>query len=106
MRHQFRDRRTLQGPFPRTDRSFMAGALGRGVREAARRGCDMAAVDLLDTPGDPDLCGALREAGLRVVTFDNTGPGRLSAHAVVNFLVRDPEPAALVARGVQLYEGP
>jgi spore coat polysaccharide biosynthesis predicted glycosyltransferase SpsG len=74
--------------------------------EAVRRGCDTAAVDLLDTPAEPDLCGALRAAGLRVVTFDDTGPGRLSAHAVINFLVRDPDPAALAQRGVSLFEGP
>jgi spore coat polysaccharide biosynthesis predicted glycosyltransferase SpsG len=79
---------------------------GRCVSEALHRGCDTAAVDLLDTPAAPDLCAALREAGLRVVTFDNTGPGRLSAHAVVNFLVRDPAPAVLAARGSRLYEGP
>jgi spore coat polysaccharide biosynthesis predicted glycosyltransferase SpsG len=79
---------------------------GRCVVEALRRGCDTAAVDLLDTPASPDLGAAFREAGLRVVTFDNTGLGRLSAHAVVNFLVRDPDPAALAARGTRLYEGP
>jgi spore coat polysaccharide biosynthesis predicted glycosyltransferase SpsG len=78
----------------------------RCVEEAGRRGCDTAAVDLLDTPAEPDLCGALRAAGLRVVTFDDTGPGRLSAHAVINFLVRDPDPAALALRGVERFEGP
>lgn len=83
-----------------------AGEAQRCVQEAALRGCATAAVDLLDTPDDPDLCGALRAAGLRVVTFDNTGPGRLSADAVINFLVRDPDPAALAARGARLYEGP
>jgi spore coat polysaccharide biosynthesis predicted glycosyltransferase SpsG len=79
--------------------------LRRCAAEAVRRGCDTAAVDLLDTPDDPDLCAAFRAAGLRVVTFDNTGPGRLSAHAVINFLVRDPDPAALASRGVSLYQG-
>jgi spore coat polysaccharide biosynthesis predicted glycosyltransferase SpsG len=78
----------------------------RCVAEALRLGSDMAAVDLLDTPAAPDLGAALRTAGLRVVTFDNTGPGRLSAHAIINFLVRDPDPAALAARGIHLYEGP
>lgn len=78
----------------------------RCAAEARRLGCDTAAVDLLDTPGEPDLCAALRDAGLRVVTLDNTGPGRLSAHAVINFLVRDPEPAVLAARGIALSEGP
>jgi spore coat polysaccharide biosynthesis predicted glycosyltransferase SpsG len=78
----------------------------RCVQAARRLGCDAAAVDLLDTPAEPDLCGALRAAGLRVVTFDNTGPGRLAAHAVINFLVRDPAPGAVAARGGSLYEGP
>jgi spore coat polysaccharide biosynthesis predicted glycosyltransferase SpsG len=78
----------------------------RCVEEAVDRGCDTAAVDLLDTPDVPDLCGALRAAGLRVVTFDDTGPGRLSAHAAIDFLVRDPDPAALERSGVQLFEGP
>jgi spore coat polysaccharide biosynthesis predicted glycosyltransferase SpsG len=76
------------------------------VGEARRLECDTAAVDLLDTPAQPDVCGALTAAGLRVVTFDDTGPGRLSAHHVINFLVRDREPAALAARGVELHEGP
>jgi spore coat polysaccharide biosynthesis predicted glycosyltransferase SpsG len=79
--------------------------LERCVHEASRLQCDTAAVDLLDTPAEPDLCGALRAAGLRVVTFDDTGPGRLSANHVINFLVRDPDPAALAQAGAQLYEG-
>jgi UDP-2,4-diacetamido-2,4,6-trideoxy-beta-L-altropyranose hydrolase len=78
----------------------------RCVTEARRLGCDTAAVDLLDTPDEPNLCAALRDAGLRVITLDDTGSGRLSAHAVVNFLVRDPDPDALARRGVRLYEGP
>jgi spore coat polysaccharide biosynthesis predicted glycosyltransferase SpsG len=67
---------------------------------------DLAVVDLLDTGTQPDLCAALRETGVPVLTFDNTGPGRLSADEVINFLVRDPDPAALLARGVALLEGP
>jgi spore coat polysaccharide biosynthesis predicted glycosyltransferase SpsG len=78
----------------------------RCVAEAVDRGCDTAAVDLLDTADVPDLCGALNAAGLRVVAFDDTGPGRLSAQAVIDFLVRDPDPAALERSGVQLFEGP
>jgi spore coat polysaccharide biosynthesis predicted glycosyltransferase SpsG len=73
---------------------------------ACRLRCDTAAVDLLDTPAEPDLCGGLAAAGLRVVTLDDTGPGRLSSHHVINFLVRDPKPAELAARGVELHEGP
>jgi spore coat polysaccharide biosynthesis predicted glycosyltransferase SpsG len=78
----------------------------RCVEVARRLRCDTAAVDLLDTPAEPDLCRALREAGLRVATFDNTGPGRLSAHAIITVLVRDPDPGTAAARGSRLYEGP
>jgi spore coat polysaccharide biosynthesis predicted glycosyltransferase SpsG len=67
---------------------------------------DLAVVDLLDTGIEPDLCAALRAADVPVLTFDNTGLGRLSAGEVINFLVRDPDPAALAARGVSLREGP
>src|SRR5687768_7262313 len=56
--------------------------LERCVREATRLGCDTAAVDLLDTPAEPDICAAFRSAGLRVLTFDDTGPGRLSAQQI------------------------
>jgi UDP-2,4-diacetamido-2,4,6-trideoxy-beta-L-altropyranose hydrolase len=80
--------------------------LERCADEASRLGCDAAAVDLLDTPAEPDLCGAFRSMGLRTVTFDDTGPGRLSADHIINFLVRDPDPAALGGRGVNLHEGP
>jgi spore coat polysaccharide biosynthesis predicted glycosyltransferase SpsG len=83
-----------------------AAEVERCLQEARRHGCDAAVVDLLDTPDEPDLCAALRAAGRRVTTLDDTGPGRLSAHRVINFLVRDPDPAALAARGVRLYEGP
>jgi spore coat polysaccharide biosynthesis predicted glycosyltransferase SpsG len=83
-----------------------ADEVERCAHEARRLECDTAAVDLLDTLSEPDLGAALRAAGLRVVTFDNTGPGRLSSHGVINFLVRDPDPAALSIRGVQLHEGP
>jgi spore coat polysaccharide biosynthesis predicted glycosyltransferase SpsG len=67
---------------------------------------DLAVVDMLDTGGAPDLCAALRMTGVPVLTFDNTGPGRLSADEVINFLVRDPDPAALAAPGIALREGP
>jgi spore coat polysaccharide biosynthesis predicted glycosyltransferase SpsG len=80
--------------------------LGRCVHASQERGCDSAVVDLLDTPAEADLCGVLRSAGLRVFTFDDTGPGRFSADCVINFLVRDPDPAALAGRGVELHEGP
>jgi UDP-2,4-diacetamido-2,4,6-trideoxy-beta-L-altropyranose hydrolase len=82
------------------------GEVERCLRAARENGCDAAAIDLLDTPAEPDLSGALRAAGLRVTTFDDTGPGRLSANQVINFLVREPDPAALSARRVRLYEGP
>jgi UDP-2,4-diacetamido-2,4,6-trideoxy-beta-L-altropyranose hydrolase len=67
---------------------------------------DLAVVDLLDTGTAPDLCAALRATGVPVLTFDNTGPGRLTADEVINFLVRDPDPAELAERGVSLHEGP
>jgi spore coat polysaccharide biosynthesis predicted glycosyltransferase SpsG len=67
---------------------------------------DLAVVDLLDTGIEPDLCAVLRATGVPVLTFDNTGPGRMSANEAINFLVRDPDPAALAARGVSLREGP
>jgi spore coat polysaccharide biosynthesis predicted glycosyltransferase SpsG len=78
----------------------------RCVEDARRLACDAAAVDMLDTSAEPDLCAALRDADLRVTTFDDTGPGRLSAHQVINFLVRDPEPAVISGRGIRLREGP
>ena len=75
---------------------------------AARASCgaEVAAVDLLDTGTAPDLCARLRSGGVPVVTFDDLGEGRLSASAIINFLVRDPSPETVRARGVALHEGP
>lgn len=76
--------------------------------QAALAGCaaQVAVADVLDTETAPDLCAALGAGGLPVVTFDNTGEGRKSAAAIINFLVRDPAPQEVRARGIALYEGP
>jgi spore coat polysaccharide biosynthesis predicted glycosyltransferase SpsG len=83
----------------------------RAEVEAARRaladsGAQLAVADVLDTGPEPGLCAVLGECGVPVATFDDTGPGRLSAHAVINFLVRDPDPDRVRAQGIALYEGP
>jgi spore coat polysaccharide biosynthesis predicted glycosyltransferase SpsG len=64
------------------------------------------AVDILDTGTSPDICARLGEGGLPVITFDNTGEGRLTAGAIINFLVRDPAPETVRSRRIALHEGP
>lgn len=69
----------------------------------AQRQFDVIAVDMLDTP--EGSLSSLRRFARRVITFDDRGAGRLGADAIVNVLVREPQPASL-ASGTLLAEGP
>lgn len=70
---------------------------------AANYAPDIIVVDMLDTP-QSDM-SRLREMTNTLVTFDDRGPGRLHAHLICNFLVRDPNPSDL-PDATWLREGP
>jgi len=88
--------RRLHGPKPRFDPRDLAS-------RARLDAYDAVVVDMLDTEA-----GALAEVsklGPKVITLDDRGAGRLGADAIVNFLVREPDPERLSA-GTRLWEGP
>lgn len=64
---------------------------------------DLLVVDMLDTPG-ADMA-LLAECGVPILTFDDRGPGRVYADAIVNILIEEPMPSALPSK-VRLYQGP
>jgi spore coat polysaccharide biosynthesis predicted glycosyltransferase SpsG len=68
----------------------------------SREPFDLVVVDMLDTPED-DIA-ALAEAGIPLATFDDRGPGRLYADAIINILIEEPEPDRLRPR-TRLYQG-
>ncbi|MCC6443142.1 MAG: hypothetical protein IT210_06750 [Armatimonadetes bacterium] len=79
-------------------------AEGQAIEEAVASFAPHGVVfDVLDT--HPELVGAVR-AGIPIATFDDSGPGRLLAKAVVNVLVEELEPPFLAGQGIALYEGP
>jgi len=61
-------------------------------------------VDMLDT--DEAEMRSARSAARTLVALDDRGPGRLHADLICNFLVRDPDPAALDSDRTWLREGP
>jgi spore coat polysaccharide biosynthesis predicted glycosyltransferase SpsG len=63
---------------------------------------DLIALDMLDTP-EPDMT-AIAATGVPLITFDDRGPGRKFANAIINILVTEPEPKAL-PESVELLEG-
>lgn len=64
---------------------------------------DLLVVDMLDTPAaDMEL---LARSGVPIATFDDRGPGRVHASALVNILIEEPDPAALPPH-VRLHQGP
>lgn len=65
---------------------------------------DIVVVDMLDTPAN-DM-RLLADHANTLVTLDDRGDGRLHAHLVCNFLVRDPDPSALDSGRTWLREGP
>ncbi|MGC8669335.1 MAG: PseG/SpsG family protein [Chthonomonadales bacterium] len=68
-----------------------------------RQEWDLVVVDMLDTPAaDMEV---LADCGFPIVTFDDRGPGRAYACALINTLIQEPNPSALPA-SVHLYEGP
>lgn len=64
---------------------------------------DVVVVDMLDT--DVGTLACLGSPTRAVITMDDRGPGRVDADAIINFLVREPQPQTLPAR-VRLFEGP
>ena len=64
---------------------------------------DAIVVDMLDTPAGS--LGVLSGPSRAVITMDDRGPGRYDADAIINFLVREPDPRSLPSHS-QLYEGP
>lgn len=79
--------------------------LDAGALEAVAIGYapDIMVIDMLDT-SKPDM-SRLRGLTKMLVTLDDRGQGRLYAHLICNFLVRDPDPSAL-PEGTWLREGP
>src|SRR5262249_47733596 len=59
-------------------------------------------VDMLDTPAD--AMASIKATGVPLVTFDDRGPGRFHADAIINVLVEEPEPERL-RPGTRLLEG-
>jgi len=89
---------------PRTDLSAVKPLLLAGpvLAELEREPADLVVVDMLDTP-DADM-RAIRETGVRLVTFDDRGPGRQFADAIINILVEEPRPESL-PQSTRLLEG-
>jgi len=63
---------------------------------------DLCLIDMLDTP-EPDM-RALARTGVKLVTFDDRGPGRVYADAIFNVLVEEPDRSSLKP-GCRLFEG-
>lgn len=81
---------------PRFDPSGLASV-------ASRDAYDVAVVDMLDT--ETGTVEAVRQYARTVVTLDDRGSGRREADAIINILVREPNPDAL-PETVELMEGP